>query len=117
MRVGNGWIVALALALALGLVAGGVPAAEKAEVVDAPPPPEVLRSGEPLEPDVTIRETGSEKIYEYRINGRLVMVRVKPNVGPPYYFVDQNGDGELDYTTSDPRNGPSVNQWILFRWD
>jgi hypothetical protein len=113
MRVGNGWIVALLL----GLSAGSTLAAEQPKVVDAPPPPSVLRSGEPLEPDVTIRETRSEKIYEYRVNGRLVMVRVQPRVGPPYYFVDNNGDGELDYTTDDPRKGPSVNQWILFRWD
>ena len=112
MRVGNGWIIALAM----GLGTGSAAAAEAPTVVDAPPPPEVLRSGEPLEPDVTIRETRSEKIYEYRIAGRLVMVRVQPRVGPPYYFVDRNGDGELDYTTNDPRKGPNVNQWILFQW-
>jgi hypothetical protein len=113
MRVRNGWMIALAV----GLGMGSALAADEPKTVDAPPPPAVLRSGEPLEPDVTIRETHSEKIYEYRVNGRLVMVRVQPRVGPPYYFVDQNGDGELDYTTNDPRKGPSVNQWILFRWN
>ena len=45
------------------------------------------------------------------------MVRVQPKVGPPYYFVDEDGDGELEYTTDDPTQGPNVNQWVLFRWD
>ncbi len=84
--------------------------------VEPPEPPPVLHSGEPLEPEVTIRETRTEKIYEYRLNGRLVMVRVQPRVGPPYYFVDRDGDGELEYTRDDPTKGPNVNQWILFRW-
>ncbi len=91
-------------------------AADPATVVEAPPAPATLQSGEPLEPDVTIRERGSEKVYEYRINGRLVMVRVEPPVGPPYYFVDRNGDGELEYTTDDPLRGPNVNKWVIFRW-
>lgn len=113
MRSGKEWM----LALLLGLGAGVARAAEAPIPVEPPPVPDVLQSGEPLEPDVTIRETGSEKIYEYRINGRLVMVRVKPRVGPPYYFIDNNGDGELEYTTDDPTAGRDVNQWILFRWD
>lgn len=91
-------------------------AADPATVVEPPPLPPVLQSGEPLEPEVTIRETGSEKVYEYRINGRLVMVRVQPRIGPPYYFVDENGDGELEYTTDDPLRGPNVNKWVIFRW-
>lgn len=113
MRSGKGWI----LALFMGLGAGVAQAVEQPIPVEPPPAPEVLQSGEPLEPDVTIRETRSEKVYEYRINGRLVMVRVKPHVGPAYYFVDNDGDGELEYTTDDPTKGPDVNQWVLFRWD
>ena len=113
MQFEKGWLFALVMGLGTGLVS----AAEQPKVVEAPPPPAVLQSGEPLEPDVTIRETRSEKIYEYRINGRLVMVRVKPRVGPAYYFVDDNGDGQLEYTREDPTKGPNVNQWVLFRWD
>ena len=43
------------------------------------------------------------------------MVKVVPAVGPPYYFFDTNGDGQLDASGTDPRN-ISINQWVLFRW-
>ncbi|RMG36171.1 MAG: DUF2782 domain-containing protein [Gammaproteobacteria bacterium] len=95
-----------------GLVQGGGAAIP----VEPPPLPPALQSGEPLEPEVTIRETRSEKIYEYRISGRLVMVRVEPRVGEPYYFIDEDGDGELEYTTDDPLEGPNINKWVIFRW-
>ena len=83
--------------------------------VDAPPPPPPVQSGEALEPGVTIIETDKERIYEYRVNGQLYMVRVVPRVGAPYYFYDVDGDGELDYQSTDPRNS-RINQWVLFRW-
>lgn len=83
--------------------------------ISAPPPPPPLSSGEPLEPEVTIRRTDREVVYEYRRNGQLYLVRVQPRVGPPYYFVDVDNNGTLDYQPGEPiRN--NINQWILFRW-
>lgn len=90
-------------------------AAEPApESQDIPPPP-VLESGEVIEPEVTITQSEKGTTYEYRVNGQLTLVRVVPAVGPPYYFVDSNGDGELDMRQEGPVKD-SVNQWILFRW-
>lgn len=71
--------------------------------------------GQPIEPEVTIIETGKETIYEYRINGAVYMLKVQPAAGPPYYLVDTNGDGSFEAQSEDPRN-TTVNQWILFRW-
>ena len=102
------------VALGLLLLAGGAIAADETQI-DAPPPPPPLQSGEPLEPEVTIRRTERETIYEYRQNGRLVLVRVQPRFGPPYHFVDVNGDGSLDYRPGEPVRD-NVNQWILWRW-
>ena len=111
------WKLILALVF-VAIAMAGIVSAEERTAVEAPPPPDVLRSGQALEPQVTIREAESETVYEYRVNGQLVMVKVQPkgrNV-PPYYFFDQNGDGELDYSQRHPRDAPSVNQWVLFRW-
>jgi len=46
-----------------------------------------------LEPQVTITQRGEDKIEEYRINGRLYMIKVTPRVGLPYYLIDNQGDG------------------------
>ena len=86
-----------------------------AAVPDAPPPPPPIQSGQVMEPGVTIIQTEDETIYEYRAGSHLYMVRVVPRSGPPYYFVDHNGDGRLEYSENDPR-ASKVNQWVLFRW-
>lgn len=83
--------------------------------IDAPPPPPRLSSGAPLEPQVTIRRTQKEVVYEYRRGGQLFLVRVQPRFGPPYHFVDINGDGELDYRPGEPYRD-NINQWTLYRW-
>ena len=83
--------------------------------LEPPPLPPQLQSGEAIEPDVTIREEEERTIYEYRRNGQLIMVRVQPRVGPPYFFFDKDGDGDLDRFDGDPRK-LSVNQWLLFSW-
>lgn len=103
------------LLIGLLTVAGSTLAADEAEAISAPPAPPPLQSGEPLEPQVTIRRTEREVIYEYRRNGQLFLVRVQPRVGPPYHFVDVNNDGTLDYRPGEPvRN--NIHQWLLFRW-
>jgi hypothetical protein len=82
---------------------------------ELPPPPPIEESGQVIEPEVTIKQDEKGTTYEYRVNGQLTLVRVVPKVGAPYYFVDSDGDGELDIR----REGPvdeAVNQWILFRW-
>ena len=107
----NRWLVVIGLML----FAGAVAAEDRGQAVEAPPPPPPLQSGEALEPEVTIRRTEREVIYEYRQNGQLVLVRVQPAVGPPYHFVDTDGDGELDYRPGEPVRD-SVNQWVLKRW-
>jgi hypothetical protein len=97
------------------LAISGAVAADDRLPVSPPPPPPPMQSGEPLEPEVTIRQTQREIIYEYRRNGQLFLVRVQPRVGPPYHFVDVDNDGTLDYQPGEPvRN--NINQWILFRW-
>jgi hypothetical protein len=92
-----------------------VPNVPPPPTVQAPPPPPPVESGEPLEPQVRILETPRETIYEYRRNGRLVLVRVQPRFGPPYHFIDFDGDGSLDYRPGEPVHD-NINQWILLTW-
>ena len=86
--------------------------------IDAPEALEPLQSGEPLGSEVTIQDSATETVYEYRRNGQLFMVKVQPKAkgAPPYFFVDHNGDGNLQYSAVNPQDAMNVNQWVLFRW-
>ncbi len=66
---------------------------------------------------VDIRRLGKKMIHEYRRGGRLYMVKVVPDIGPPYYFLDSNGDGKLDIRRSDLSQDTNVNMWKLLEWD
>jgi len=92
--------------------------AEDTTLAAVPPPPtipESVQSGEVLEPEVTIVESERDVAYEYRVNGRLYMVRIQPMIGPPYYLFDLDGDGQMDSRQDEPWNN-SIPQWVLFTW-
>jgi len=105
-------IAGLALLLPLTL------AAQQEPVDDVPLPPtlpEPVQSGEALEPEVTIMESDKGTIYEYRINGNLYMIKVQPTVGPAYYLLDTDGDGQMDVRENRVWNN-HIPQWVLFSW-
>jgi hypothetical protein len=83
---------------------------------DIPPPPEPIESGEPIEPEITIIQREDMTVEEYRVNGRLYMVKIVPVVGKPYYLVDNDGDGLMESRMSDVYNVPVVPQWVIFSW-
>jgi len=95
-------------------------AEQNAEFAAVPEPPELpmpVQSGEALEPDITIIRKGKKTIQEYRKNGALYMVKIIPNVGPSYYLIDTDGDGNMDVRKSDLDAGMNINQWKIFSWD
>ncbi len=110
----------------------GIVSADPAGLVDvpeaAPAPPAPIEDGTPilegqtiqndeeLEPDVTIVQKKDATIQEYRLNGRLYMIKVVPVVGKPYYLMDKDGDGLMESKMSDLYNDPIVPQWVIFSW-
>ncbi len=108
------------LAFSLILISTCLFAQQPQELMAIPEPPELpltIQSGEVIEPDITIRREGKKTIQEYRKNGVLYMVKIIPVVGPAYYFIDTNGDGNMDVRGSDLDKGLKINQWKLFQWD
>jgi hypothetical protein len=80
--------------LALLLAVPAAMAEDKAkleQVPDIAPPPGVVDPD--LEPQVTIKQKGEDKVEEYRVGGRLYMIKVTPSHGTPYYLIDERGDG------------------------
>ena len=83
---------------------------------EAPEPPLPVQNGETMEPDITIIRKGKDTIQEFRRGGRLYMIKVVPAVGPPYYFLDTNGDGKMDVRRNDGDRGSEINMWKLLEW-
>ena len=82
--------------------------------LDEPPPPPPMTPTDPaLEPEVSIRTEGDQQIQEYRIKGKLYMVRVTPKSGRPYIMLDHKGDGTFTKQDNTLDNGVRVPQWVL----
>lgn len=60
---------------------------------DIPLPPGMVDPA--LEPQITITQRGGERVEEFRIKGKMYMIRVTPSHGRSYYLVDQRGDGAM----------------------
>jgi hypothetical protein len=98
---------------------------------NTPPPPQVeivpeqpdipasAKSGETLAPDPEIKivRKGKNTIQEYRRGGKLYMVKVVPDIGPPYYFIDTDGDGSLETRRGDRNLDSNVNMWKIVEWE
>lgn len=67
------------------------------------------------EPEITIRDGGDRTLYEYRANGILYAIKVKPKMGPEYFLVDANGDGNF-VRKETTRKSFLVPEWVLLRW-
>lgn len=83
---------------------------------DVPIPPKV--QDEQIEPTVTIREEEDRRIEEYRYNGQVYMVKVIPEGGVPYYYVDTDGDGKLELDVDKSAMNPvQPVHWKIKEWD
>ncbi|MBD3648399.1 MAG: DUF2782 domain-containing protein [Pseudomonadales bacterium] len=70
--------------------------------------PEELRND-----DIEIIEDEDRTIYEYRTNGVLMIIKVVPKIGPPYYMVPADGSPHyksLDYSRK------LYPQWVIIEW-
>ena len=80
-----------------------------------PIPPKV--PGEEVEPSVVITEREGQRIEEYTQNGRVYMVKITPVKGPAYYYLDEDGDGQLELRESDRKLNPvQPVYWKLKEW-
>jgi hypothetical protein len=80
-----------------------------------PLPPKLTDEG--VEPTVNIRREEERVVEEYSINGRVYMVRVTPKVGAPYYYMDEDGDGQLELQPGDEAMNPvRPAYWKVKEW-
>ncbi len=74
------------------------------------------RRSAPPEEAIVIQPQSREMVEEYRINGRLFMIKIQPRKGPPYYLIDSDGDGVLDSRQDDLDPNMPVPSWVILRW-
>lgn len=85
----------------------------KLEPLPEPPPPPAGLADESLEPQVTITKRGEDKVEEYRVNGKLYMLKVTPPHGVPYYLMDDRGDGNWVRQDATSGSGLRVPMWVI----
>ena len=67
--------------------------------------------------EITVTKTKQAEltVEEYREGGKLYMIKITPKVGPPYYLVDDLGDGKFShYQNLDP--GFRMPRWVIHRF-
>ena len=104
----------LVLAVLALLAAGALAQQErppKLEPLPEPPPPPTVRDGAD-EPRVRIEPQQGDRVEEYREGGRLMMLKVTPPNGVPYYLIDSTGSGDwMRRDSLDP--GVRVPMWTI----
>ena len=80
--------------------------ADNSEDPAAPPPIPPKLTEEQVEPSVIIRKEEDRLIEEYSLNGQVYMVKVTPDKGIPYYYLDEDGDGQLELQPGDDALNP-----------
>jgi hypothetical protein len=116
MIVVRSLVAIMVLALALPIAAQTTPAGKPPNlqpVPEPPPPPPGYELDPALEPQITILKRGTDLVEEYRVAGKLYMIKVTPAHGVPYYMIDRQGDGKF---VRDDTLGSNIRppMWVIF---
>lgn len=84
-------------------------------VPDVPPPPPGINldAGPDVEQRIVIRPEG--EAVEYRVGGKLFMIKVTPKIGKPYFLVDHKGDGSFAKQEG-LDSGVRPPQWVIHQF-
>ena len=104
-------LFSLLLAVSAGAYAQGQKPSNLEPIPEPPPPPPGIDDSA-QEPQVTIKKRGEDTVEEYRLNGKLYMVKVTPPHGRPYYLIDDKGSGVFS-RRDDLDSGLRVPLWVI----
>ncbi|GAB6080758.1 DUF2782 domain-containing protein [Hydrogenophilus hirschii] len=96
---------------------GGRDRGEPPVFADAPPPPAIpgpITEADLVEPEVVIRQEGENTVTEYRVGGKVYLMKVVPARGEPYYLVDKSGDGTFERLPGGAHIAPPM--WVIKQW-
>jgi hypothetical protein len=108
-------LAALLLAAALPVAAQQSKPPELQPLPEPPPPPPGYELDPAQEPQVNVIIRPTESVEEYRLNGKLYMIKITPKTGKPYYLVDHRGDGTfVRHDNYDSGIRPPM--WVIFQF-
>jgi len=105
----------IAAALAAVLPVSAQDPSKAQPIPEPPPPPRGFELDPTLEPQVTIRKRGEDTVEEYRIGGKLYMLKVTPPGGRPYYMLDERGDGKFSRQEAHD-SGVRPPMWVIHQF-
>jgi hypothetical protein len=85
-------------------------------LAEPPPPPPGVRDIGADEPRVRIAPQEGDRVEEIRDGGRVIMLKVTPPGGAPYYLVESPGSGNWMRRDS-LDDGVRVPMWSIFTFD
>jgi len=109
-------LTALLLAASLPVLAQSVPPLRLEPLPPPPPPPPGMTDTDANEARVNIPIQKEDKVEELRENGRVVMMKVTPPNGIPYYLMDTTGNGNWMRRDS-LDSGVRVPMWTIRTFD
>jgi len=109
------FIAALLLCIALPVAAQTQSKPNLQPIPEPPPPPPGFELDPALEPQVTILKRGTDTVEEYRVSGKLYMIKVTPPNGKPYYMIDERGDGKFSRQDSHD-TGIRPPMWVIHQF-
>lgn len=62
------------------------------------------------EPSITVRQEQERTIREYRVNGRLYAIEIRPAQGAGFFLVDHDGNGNFERQEGAQA---AIPQWVL----
>lgn len=68
-----------------------------------------------IEPQVETREYENRRVEEYRVNDNLYAIKIRPKNGEPYYLIDPDGSGQMEWRR-DTNENIRVPNWSLMKW-
>ncbi|MBI3480666.1 MAG: DUF2782 domain-containing protein [Nitrosomonadales bacterium] len=105
----------LALMLLCGISVCAFAAKPVPDNLEPLPAPPAMDEAPDDAPAVTITKQTEQIVEEYRVGGRLYMIKITPKSGAPYYLVDDQGDGKFSRQES-LDSGFRPPRWIIRRF-
>lgn len=77
---------------------------------------DLITSLDEFEPSIKIESYENRTTEEYSVNNNVYMIKITPTVGAPYYLVDPDGTGDMEWKRETDDKYMAPPRWTLHSW-